>query len=438
MQRCPRVPLFEIGYYKYMKFSKLGQKLSGNTGTLQLMQDLGAAIAAKTPPLMLGGGNPARITKMEDLFKSRLQAIAQADDDIYRTLGLYDGSRGEQRFLEDMAALLHKHCGWPIGPENIAITNGSQTAFFYLFNLFGGAHADGRHHRIFLPMSPEYMGYADQGLTDNLFVAQQPRVELLDEGLFKYRLNLDVAAVPRDIAAICVTRPTNPTGNVLTNAELHQLIELAKARDVPLLVDNAYGAPFPNIVFEDAELPYSDQCIYCLSLSKLGLPGVRTGIVVGPQPVVQALEAMNAVVSLASNSMGPALVHELVRGGQLVDVSREVIRPFYASRMQSALATLQAELEGLPCRVHKPEGAFFFWLWCEGLPISAQALYERLKQRGVIVVPGHYFFPGLSAKWSHRDECVRINYGGSAAEVDQGLRIIGNVLRAVYAQIKSV
>ena len=118
-----------------MKFSKLGQKLSGDTGTLQLMQDLGEALAAETPPLMLGGGNPARIAEMEALFRSRLLAMAQSEDDIYRSLGVYDGSRGEQRFLEDMACLLREHCGWSIGPENIAVTNGSQTAFFYLFNL---------------------------------------------------------------------------------------------------------------------------------------------------------------------------------------------------------------------------------------------------------------------------------------------------------------
>ncbi len=416
-----------------MKFSKLGQKLAGDTGTLQLMRDLGDALASPTPPLMLGGGNPARIPAMEDLFRSRLQALAQSEDDLYKTLGLYDGPRGNQRFLEDLAVLLREHCGWAVGPENIAITNGSQTGFFYLFNLFAGEHADGRHRRIFLPMSPEYMGYADQGLADNVFVAQKPRVELLDGGLFKYRLQLDPDTVPDDIAAICVTRPTNPTGNVLTRGELDQLIALAEARDVPLLIDNAYGAPFPNILFEPAQLPFSTHCIYCLSLSKLGLPGVRTGIVVGPGEVIRALEAMNAVVSLASSSTGPALVHELIRSGQLVDVAREVIRPYYAERMRESLTTLLSALDGLPCRVHKPEGAFFFWLWCEGLPIDSQALYERLKARGVVVVPGHHFSPGLAEPWSHRHECVRINYSGPAGEVETGLQIIASELRDLYS-----
>jgi len=40
----------------------------------------------------------------------------------------------------------------------------------------------------------------------------------------------------------------------------------------------------------------------------------------------------------------------------------------------------------LPYHVHKPEGAFFLWLWFEGLPVSSQELYERLKKRGVAII----------------------------------------------------
>ena len=75
-----------------------------------------------------------------------------------------------------------------------------------------------------------------------------------------------------------------------------------------------------------------------------------------------------------------ALVLDLVQSGELVRVSREIIRPFYEQRSRRALGWLLEAVSGLPCRVHKPEGAFFFWLWCEGLPVSAQELYERLKE----------------------------------------------------------
>ena len=78
----------------------------------------------------------------------------------------------------------------------------------------------------------------------------------------------------------------------------------------------------------------------------------------------------------------------------------------------------------------KPEGAFFLWLWFEGLPITSAELYQRLKARGVLVVPGHYFFPGLAGEWRHRHECIRMNYAGDDAAVRRGLRLIAEEVRA--------
>ena len=69
-----------------MKFSKLGQRLAGDTGTLALMRDLGDALAASTPPLMLGGGNPARIEAMEALF-NRSPSGPDSPERLRRILG---------------------------------------------------------------------------------------------------------------------------------------------------------------------------------------------------------------------------------------------------------------------------------------------------------------------------------------------------------------
>lgn len=66
-----------------------------------------------------------------------------------------------------MARLLNEKLGWPVGPEHIALTNGSQSAFFMLFNMFAGDFEDGVRRRILLPMTPEYIGYADAGLSED-------------------------------------------------------------------------------------------------------------------------------------------------------------------------------------------------------------------------------------------------------------------------------
>mgnify|MGYP001256719428 FL=1 len=100
--------------------------------------------------------------------------------------------------------------------------------------------------------------------------------------------------------------------------------------------------------------------------------------------------------------------------------------------MQSALAVFQRELTGLPVRIHRPEGAFFLWLWFEGLPISSMALYERLKARGVLVVPGEHFFPGLEEPWGHRQECLRVTYCQAPERVAEGAKVLGDEVRRLY------
>lgn len=50
-----------------------------------------------------------------------------------------------------------------------------------------------------------------------------------------------------EIGVVCVSRPTNPTGNVLSDSEVEQLDVLAKKHGVPLLIDNAYGTETPSL-----------------------------------------------------------------------------------------------------------------------------------------------------------------------------------------------
>jgi len=76
----------------------------------------------------------------------------------------------------------------------------------------------------------------------------------------------------------------------------------------------------------------------------------------------------------------------------------------------------------------------FLWLWFEGLPITSLELYHLLKDNGVLVVSGHYFFPGLKDTWRHKDECIRVTYSQSDEEMQRGLSIIAEVVRGVYAK----
>jgi valine--pyruvate aminotransferase len=392
------------------------------------MDDLGEALSAGETMLMLGGGNPARIPEMEAKFREHMRLLLERGD-FDNLIGSYDSPQGHRRFLEALAELLHRRYRWEVKPSNIALTNGSQTSFFYLFNLLAGTAADGLRRKILFPLTPEYIGYADAGIEPDIFVASRPEIELLDPDLFKYHIDFDRVSVTNDVAAICVSRPTNPTSNVLTGEELDRLRTLAAGHGIPLIIDNAYGTPFPNILFTDADPLWDENVILTMSLSKLGLPGVRTGIVIASEDIVKAVSSLNAVVSLAPSSFGAYLALDLVRTGEVLDLSRDVIRPFYERKSRQALSWVRQHLSGIDYRVHKPEGTFFFWLWFPGLPITSAELYQRLKSRGVLIVPGHYFFPGLTESWRHRDECLRLNYSQDDEVVEKGIAILGDEVK---------
>ncbi|WP_164088299.1 aminotransferase class I/II-fold pyridoxal phosphate-dependent enzyme, partial [Stenotrophomonas maltophilia] len=68
--------------------------------------------------------------------------------------------------------------------------------------------------------------------------------------------------------------------------------------DIPLIIDNAYGVPFPGIIFSQATPHWNDNTILCMSLSKLGLPGARCGIIIANEELITAITNVNGIISL--------------------------------------------------------------------------------------------------------------------------------------------
>jgi valine--pyruvate aminotransferase len=348
-------------------------------------------------------------------------------------IGNYTTPQGDRSFLEAMANLLRGEYGWDVTWKNIAVVNGSQTAFFLLFNMFAGEAENGRRKKILFPIVPEYIGYADQGLAPDMFKGHAPRMELLGDHGFKYAIDFDTLHVTDDIGAICISRPTNPTGNVVTDDEVARLHTLAKKHTIPLIIDNAYGIPAPNIIFTETIPVWDEHIIHSFSLSKIGLPGTRTSILVASEDIIEKLSGINAIVSLAGNNVGPALVHTLIESGDIIATTKKHITPFYRDKAARAQAHIARFFDStIPYRVHKAEGALFLWLWFKDIPISSHELYQRLKARSVLVVSGHYFFPGHTENWQHKNECIRISYAQSEEAVEEGIRIIGEEVARVY------
>ena len=162
-----------------MQFSAFGQKFTRNSGILQLMDDLGKALNSSRPVNMLGGGNPARIEAVNRTYREVLQTLVDSDAAV-ESIGNYSTPQGDAGFIDTLAGFFNREYGWGISADNIVLTNGSQNAFFYLFNLFGGRFNDNGSETdktILLPLAPEYIGYADAHIEGSHFTAVPPRIE---------------------------------------------------------------------------------------------------------------------------------------------------------------------------------------------------------------------------------------------------------------------
>ncbi len=395
------------------------------------MEDLGSALNQNPDLLFLGGGNPALVPEFEALVSEHLGAIAKSEDLLHKMVGVYQSPQGSEAFIEAFVAFLNKKLSWNITSDCVAITNGSQSAFFILLNMFSGVvESSGEKRHIVFPMMPEYLGYADQTKELDVFRSYPPKIEKTGEHRFKYHVDFDAIKLCASDAALCVSRPTNPSGNVLSLEELNKLSTLTKEQNIPFIIDCAYGAPFPDILYQDDTLPYADHHIYVMSCSKLGLPGARTGIVVANPKVIKQLANANTILSLASGNFGPVLMTSILQDPRFDNFCESTLLPFYRARRDFMIECIEREFSGLNYYMHEPEGAFFIWLWFPDLPCSSEALYQSLKEKGVLIMAGeHFFFANDERMSDHASKCIRLTYCQSEDVFKEAIAILGRELR---------
>jgi len=431
-----------------LKLSAFGSKFSEGSGILDLMNDLGEAVALRPDMLSLGGGNPAAIPEVQALWRKSAAEFLANQEAFDKALACYDSPQGDPSFIDAFVSLFRARFNLPIDSSNVAITSGAQLGAFSLLNLLAGRTNDGRFRKILIPASPEYVGYADMGVEPGTFVACPAKIAYLDPNdarIFKYEVDFDAVekvVAKEEIAAILVSRPTNPSGNVLRRDELTRLDAIAKRIGAWLIVDSAYGGPFPGIVEDESELDtvfWGERTILFYSLSKIGLPSLRTGIIVAPREIIERVAAITAIIGLANGSLGQRIAKPFFASGEILQISREIVRPYYRRRRACAVESMLNELQrvGVDARLHKSEGAFFLWVWIPTLKSGSKTLYKRLKEKGVLAIPGDEFFYGLDERQADerdpvfeasRRQALRVSFSAKEEAVERGFRVIAETI----------
>lgn len=416
--------------------SNLGLRMSHLTGVRAIMKDIIETLRTSEQSFMnLSAGNPVILPEIEQLWRTCTEALL-ASDEFGQVVCRYGMSQGYEPLIAAVKQEFKRIYDLSLGDRQILITPGSQALYFLAANAFGGQRSDGSIHPVVLPLCPDYTGYGGVSIAANAVQSYRPILEI-DEAQhrFKYRPDFEQFHINQQTGCVIFSRPCNPTGNILTDAETLQIAQLAAPYNVPVFIDSAYGQPFPGLNYQPMTPLFPTQMpnvVHCMSLSKVGLPGERVGIAIGDERIIEVLESFQTNLCIHSSRYGQAIAARAIATGKLSFLAETVIRPYYQAKREVLEQTLDRVMPECPWFLHQGDGGIFGWLWFADLPITDHDLYQRLKAAGVIVVPGHPFFPGLSQDWDHAHQCLRISLTATDAEIEAGMERLAQVIAEVY------
>ena len=418
--------------------TKIGAQMYNLTGVRAIMKDIIETLEAAEGQeyINLSAGNPLILPEVEQLWRDCTAELLANSSEFGEVVCRYGSSQGYGPLISAIATDFNRRYNLNLSEHNILITPGSQTLYFYAANAFGGYNPNGNLKQIVLPLSPDYTGYGGVSLAPEALVAYKPTLDIdAAAHKFKYRPDFSQLTIAENTGCVIFSRPCNPTGNVLTDEEVQKIASLAAPFNVPVLIDSAYGPPFPALNFTEMTPAFGENILHCMSLSKAGLPGERIGVAIGDVKWIQVLESFQTNLCIHPSRYGQAIAARAINSGALAEISLQVIRPFYQNKFDVVENTLnQAMPKDLPWFLHRGEGAIFAWLWLKDLPVTDKEFYQQLKQVGVIVVPGSSFFPGLQENWPHKQQCLRISLTASDEEIAIGMQRLAKVAEQVYQQ----
>ncbi len=283
---------------------------------------------------------------------------------------------------EAIAGRIARRTGAPCAAENIAIVPGAQAAVFAALQCLAGNGDE--------VVVPEPM-YATYGAVAHAAGARLVNVPMRPEAGFRIDLDDVARAVTPDTRLIWINSPHNPTGVVMTSAEMEGVAELCRRHDLWLLCDEvyediAYGAPHVSAWSLDG---MRDRTVVASSLSKShAMPGYRMGWLAAPPEMIAHL--YNLILAMFYGS--PRFVQLGAMPALTTDLPEvAALRTDYARRA----AMVHGILSTAPhCRSNPPQGGMFALLDVRGTGMSADRFARLLLERKAIAaVPCDGFGP---------------------------------------------
>ena len=315
----------------------------------------------------------------------------------------YCPSAGLPEFREVVAQHISETRGIDIHPDEVTVTPGAKPIIFFTIL----ALIDEGDEAIYPePGFPVYESVID------FIGGKAVPLPLREEVDFRFRIDDLIDAITERTKLLILNSPQNPTGGILTEADLNAIAELARKHNFYILTDEVYS----RLLYEGTHqsilsLPgMKEKTILIDGHSKTyAMTGWRLGYGVAPR------EIADKITRLTINSNSCTATFTQIAGIEALTGPQTFVTQMVSEfkiRRDAIVDGLNA-IDGITCI--KPLGSFYVFPNVTQLPLSCEALADYLMDEvGVALLPGTAF-------GKYGDGYLRLSYANSLDNIKDAL-----------------
>ena len=302
--------------------------------------------------------------------------------------------------IEELRELISKRISERKGrkPGEVVITNGATGGIFLLLNTLVNANDE------VIILDPGFNIVYEQDIkllgAKPIFWNNYPD--------FSFKKETLLPLISSKTKGIMLNSPANPTGKVMSQAEIDDIIEIAKEHDLFIISDEVYE----DYYFSKEPLPSSwknyEKTFLVNSFSKShGITGWRIGYIAFPKEYFKPITTLQSISLASINSMSQyALLKAFDK-----EVKQEIDN--YVKEYKEKRDFFYNEIKN-SYEISKCEGGFYFFLKAPNN--NASIFFEKAIKEKLIFVPGKAF--------SNYDTHFRTSFGVSDQDLEKGCKIL--------------
>ncbi len=284
----------------------------------------------------------------------------------------YTEALGIPALREGIARLYKRRHGLDIPSQRVAVTVGTSAG---LMLAFLAAFSAGDTVAVVEPSYPAYRG--------TLKAIDLVPYRLTTDASTGYRVTPEmIAALPAEVKGVVIASPANPTGTMLSAAELRAIYDLCQRRGLWLIVDELYhGVTYDRPA--ETVLSAGNDAIVINGFSKYwGMTGWRLGWLVLPERLVQRIEGLHGSLQISAPTLSQ------LAGLAALEADAE-LTPRVEAYRRNRDKLLEAVARWGITRFAPPDGAFYLYLDVGDFTEDSVAFCKRmLDETGVVAAPG--------------------------------------------------